>query len=187
MQLPGHLDGGGGGEADEEEHQADEVRRAVVEHRVERESLKAVLQHPAAATSWYEIVEDDAYTFAPYRRAHQAVIAVFDKHDPAEIETSAWIESVMSHAADDSVRTTLSALVVEPLNSTVNESIDRYVTGVIAKLQELDASRRIADLKGRLQRLDAEADAEAQAEIFDQLLALETHRRALADHARGQG
>jgi DNA primase len=158
-----------------------------VEHRVERESLKAVLQYPAAATSWYEIVEDAAYTFGPYRRAHQAVISVLDKHDPSEIETSAWIESVMNSAADDSVRTTLSALVVEPLNAMAKESLDSYVTGVIAKLQELDATRRIADLKGRLQRLDPEADADAQAEIFDQLLALETHRRALADHARGQG
>jgi DNA primase len=156
-----------------------------VEHRVEREALKAVLQEPASATSWYEIVEDAAFTFLPYRRAHQAVIAVLDKHDPSEIETTHWVEAVMAAAADDTVRTTLSALIVEPLNAAAGESMERYVTGVIAKLQELDASRRIADLKGRLQRSDAEGESAEQAEIFDQLLALETHRRALADHARG--
>ena len=81
--------------------------------------------------------------------------------------------------------TTLSALLVEPINAENGQQIERYVTGVIAKLQELDAIRRIAELKGRLQRLDAEADAVEQEGLFAQLLALEAHRRSLADHTRG--
>ncbi|MEY3278681.1 MAG: hypothetical protein RLZZ426_1167 [Actinomycetota bacterium] len=156
-----------------------------VEHRVEREALKAVIQQPEIASAWYAIVEDAAFTFEPYLLAHHAVMSALNLIDPAEVATHVWIEAVMAGALDDTVRTTLSGLLVEPMNVAEGESFDRYVTGVIAKLQELDAVRRINDLKGRLQRLDAEADPEVHAALFAQLLALETHRRALSDHARG--
>lgn len=156
-----------------------------VEHRVEREALKAILQQPEVSGAWYAIVEDAAFTFEPYRAAHRAVMSALNVIDPAEVSAHEWIESVMAHAADDSVRTTLSALLVEPINAENGQQIERYVTGVIAKLQELDAIRRIAELKGRLQRLDPEADASEQEGLFAQLLALEGHRRSLADHTRG--
>ena len=156
-----------------------------VEHRVEREALKAILQQPEVSGAWYAIVEDAAFTFGPYRAAHQAIMSALNVIDPADVSAHAWIESVMSHAGDDSIRTTLSALLVEPINAENGQQIERYVTGVIAKLQELDAIRRIAELKGRLQRLDAEADAVEQEGLFAQLLALEAHRRSLADHTRG--
>jgi DNA primase len=156
-----------------------------VEHRVEREALKAVIQQPEIASAWYAIVEDAAFTFEPYLFAHQAVMSALNHIDPAEVASHVWIEAIMNGALDDTVRTTLSGLLVEPMNVAEGETFDRYVTGVIAKLQELDAVRRINDLKGRLQRLDSEADPEVHAALFNQLLALETHRRALSDHARG--
>jgi DNA primase len=156
-----------------------------VEHRVEREALKAVIQQPELASAWYAIVEDAAFTFEPYRAAHQAVMTTLNQIDPAEVAIHVWVDTIMASALDDQVRTTLSALLVEPLNVAVGETFERYVTGVIAKLQELDAVRRIQDLKGRLQRLDAEAEPDAHSALFTQLLALEAHRRALSDHARG--
>lgn len=156
-----------------------------VEHRVEREALKAILQQPEISSAWYAIVEDAAFTFDPYRLAHQAVMSALNEVDPAEVPAHEWVESVMAKALDDSVRTTLSALLVEPINAEDGSQIERYVTGVIAKLQELDAVRRIAELKGRLQRLDPVADAVEQEGLFAQLLALESHRRTLADHTRG--
>jgi DNA primase len=154
-----------------------------VEHRVEREALKAVMQYPRLAAAWYAIVEDAAYTFEPYRAVHQAVYATLLSLDIEELSDQAWIEAVMASAPDDEVRTAISAVLVEPLAANAGESIERYVTSVVAKLQELDAIRRIADLRGQLQRT-SEEDLEHGA-LFNQLLAMESHRRTLANHARG--
>lgn len=156
-----------------------------VEHRVEREALKSILQQPEISSAWYAIVEDAAFTFEPYRAAHVAVMTTLNQIDPADVSTHEWVDAIMAAAPDDAVRTMLSALLVEPINADEGEQVERYVTGVIAKLQELDAMRRIAELKGRLQRLDPVSEAAEQEALFAQLLALETHRRSLADHTRG--
>ena len=156
-----------------------------VEHRVEREALKAIIQHPALCAEWYAIVEDAAFTFAPHLACHSAVLRTLNVHDPSDVTPAEWSESVLRDAETDDVRTWLSALIVEPITVEDPEALAKYCTGIVAKLLELDASRRIAELKAVLQRASAHGDDASQASLFEQLLALENHRRTLSDHARG--
>jgi len=57
------------------------------------------------------------------------------------------------------------------------------VAANVFRLQELTASRRIAELKSRLQRTDPEA--QEHNAMFGELMTLENKRRALRDRAMG--
>ncbi|MFM1786143.1 MAG: hypothetical protein RL228_93, partial [Actinomycetota bacterium] len=156
-----------------------------VEHRVEREALKSVLQEPKLAMDWYSSVEDLAYTFLPYRQIHQMVVELASQISFDELEPALWVESILAKIENPQLKTLASALVVEPINTANIENLEKFVTGVIARLQELDAARRIADLKGQLLR--EEEGSDTHQNLFAQLLALEGMRRTLAEHARGHG
>jgi DNA primase len=160
------------------------VRRMVmpnsVEARVEREALKAALQHAAAVADWYDVVERDAYTVEQYRLAHDAIQACGGAGAAAE---PGWFDRVLVAAPDDAIRSILTACLVEPIALDASADTTRYGTSVVARLLELDATRRIVELKSRLQRMDPDNDAYQQA--FVDLLSLEQQRRELADQARG--
>ena len=91
---------------------------------------------------------------------------------------------VESHAADDGVRRLVRELAVEPI-PTDEQAQARYATEVLARIEELAATRRITEVKSRLQRLNP---LEGQADynrLFGELLALEQHRRTLRERAIG--
>lgn len=155
-----------------------------VEHRVEREALKSVLQEPKLAMDWYSSVEDLAYTFLPYRQIHKVVVELANSISFEELEPAIWVEGILAKIENPQLKNLASALVVEPIKTANVENLEKFVTGVIARLQEFDAARRIADLKGQLLR--EEEGSENHQNLFSQLLALEAMRRTLADHARGQ-
>ena len=146
---------------------------------VEREALKCALQEPAAVASWYESVEETAFTHPSARAVHEAIAAA--GYPNAEVTGLAWIDAVLEGATDDDVRRLVRELAVEPLPAQAGQDA-RYAIGVIARLLELDAGRRIDDLKGKLQRTDPADEAE-YARAFADLLALEDYRRSLAQQA----
>ncbi len=151
-----------------------------VEARVEREALKVALQHSAAVADWYDVVERDAYTVEPYQLAHDAIQGSGGAGSAAE---TGWFDRVLEAAPDDAIRSILTACMVEPIALEASADTTRYSTSVVARLLELDATRRIADLKSKLQRIEPESDNYQQA--FVDLISLEQQRRELADQARG--
>jgi DNA primase len=151
-----------------------------VEARVEREALKVALQHSAAVADWYDVVERDAYTVEPYQRAHDAIQG---SGGAGSAEDAGWFDRVLEAAPDDAIRSILTACMVEPIALDANADAVRYGMSVVARLLELDATRRIVDLKSRLQRIEPESDTYQQ--VFVDLLSLEQQRRDLADQARG--
>ena len=159
-------------------------------HHVEREALKAALQQPAPVAAWFDTVEPSAFTFPPYVTAHGAILAAGGAGAGAAMAPQAWADAVLAACPDDRVRGLVTSLVVEPLRTEEGEVEHRYAVGIVARLLEFDAARRIRELKGRLQRLDAEgsvADPEASAAVFRDLLALEQYRRELHERAVGDG
>ena len=148
---------------------------------IEREALKCALQEPAIVTHWYESVEETAYTHPSAVAVHQAIAAA--GYPSESVDGLAWIDAVLENCADDQVRNLVRELAVEPLPSNAGQGV-RYATSVIARLLELDASRRIEDRKGRLQR--TEDGSEAAAEVMRDLMALEDYRRSLRANATGQ-
>jgi len=147
---------------------------------VEREALKCALQQPAAVAQWYQAVERPAFTHPKALAVHEAIEgAGLPSPDRVGLE---WIDAVLDACADDEVRRLVRELAVEPLPASTGQDA-RYAVGVVARLQERDASRRIDELKGRLQR--AEPGSDEASTLFADLLALEEMRRSLRQVAEG--
>ena len=143
---------------------------------VQREALKCALQEPVLVSGWYATVEATAYPHPVYLSVHEAIMGAGGPRP--ELADSAWIQAVLDACPDDEVRTRVRELSVEPMPVTTGASA-RYTTSVIARLLELDASRRIEDLRGRLQRAE-EGSAQRDA-LFAELMGLEAYRRDLRD------
>ena len=152
--------------------------------KVEREVLKCALQYPALASAWFASVEPSAFTHPKALTVYDAVVAA---GGPSSAATGlAWIDAVLAQAPDDAARGLIQELAVEPL-PIGDERDERYVVGVIARLMERDANRRIAEMRGQLQRMNAEEDPAAYQELFAGILALEEQRRALQQQALDGG
>ena len=78
----------------------------------------------------------------------------------------------------------MTELGVEPVKSA-GEPSATYAAAYVYRLQELTTSRRIAELKSRLQRTNPIEDTADYNRMFGQLVALEQHRRTLREHAVG--
>ncbi len=141
----------------------------------ERIALAAVLQHPdTPGAAAFDELTPDAFTTPSLRAIHDAVRAaggVAAAADPA-----VWIEAVREEAAD-TVEPLVARLANTELPEDRPEAIDAYVAGIVGRLVDLGLTRRIADARGRLQRMDP--DDAAGAELFAELVALETRRKAL--------
>jgi DNA primase len=147
---------------------------------VEREALKCALQHPNAVADWYASVETPAFTHPRAISVHEAIVAAGGPQ--ADVEGLAWIDAVLAACPDDEVRTLVRELAVEPLPAMDGQD-SRYATGVIARLLEVDAGRRIEDLMGRLQRTE---DTDEQLRLGQDLQALQQYRRSLLKQAVGE-
>ncbi len=153
---------------------------------VEREALKCAIQIPQHVAPWYESVEPQAYTASVHAAVHGAIVAagspgaIADGHE--------WIEAVLSACSDDGLRAYVRGFAVDPLHVPGEDDEQRrdYGTAVIARLLEMDTTRRIVELKGRLQRTNpTEAEAEYNRQFGD-LIALEQYRRQLRERALGE-
>ena len=147
---------------------------------VQREALKCALQEPGLVSAWYASVEPEAYPDPTLRAVHESIAAAGGPRP--EVVGLAWVDAVLGACPDDDVRGRVRGLAVEPL--PVSQEADaRYATSVIARLLEMDAARRIGELRGRLQRL--EEGAPEQAAAFADLMALESYRRDLREQREG--
>lgn len=147
---------------------------------VQREALKCALQEPGLVSAWYASVEPEAYPDPTLRAVHESIAAAGGPRP--ELVGLPWVDAVLAACPDDDVRGRVRGLAVEPL--PVSQEADaRYATSVIARLLEMDAARRIGELRGRLQRLDEGAPEQAAA--FADLMALESYRRDLREQREG--
>ena len=147
---------------------------------VEREALKCALQHPQVVSEWYASVESPAFTHPSAVRVHEAIVAAGGPQQGRD--GMAWMDAVLDACPDDDVRSLVRELAVEPLPAMDGHD-SRYAVGVIARLLEIDAGRRVEDLMGRLQRAE---DPEEQERLGQDLQALQQYRRSLLKEAVGQ-
>lgn len=150
--------------------------------QVEREALKLTLQFPELVSPWSASIEAAAYTVPAFGRVHAAVVSA---GGPPEAPDPSWIARVLDACPDDEVRSAVRGLAVEApraLYGDNHSTIDqRFSENVLARLLELDASRRLAAVKGRLQRINPVTDDEDYRRLFADVLALEAYRRQLRD------
>jgi DNA primase len=150
--------------------------------QIEREAVKLVIQRPALVGPEFDQIDDGAFTIAAYD-VIRGVVGVAGGAASAPGGES-WAAMLREHAPDDAVRRLITELTVEPLRVTTDDD-PRYAGAVIARLKEMHTTRRIAELKGRLQRLNPVDEVEEYNRKFGELVALEQRRRGLREQALG--
>lgn len=138
---------------------------------LEREVLKAKLQMPGLMTDWKEI-EVEAFTHPAYRELRR----IIDSFGSQTVQ--------LENISDEKMRQLFTELTVEPVRTDGAVS-ERYVASIVARLREVLVSRKIADLKSSLQRLNPVENPDQYNEAFAQLVALETQKRGLHELAIG--
>jgi DNA primase len=92
--------------------------------------------------------------------------------------------SRVREAADDEVtRGLVTELAVEAVHNDAADA--RYAGAVIARVEEVALTRRITEVKGRLQRLNPLEQVEAYNRMFGELVGLERDRLQLRERAIG--
>jgi DNA primase len=153
--------------------------------KVEREVLKVVLQYPGLAGPMFDMLPAEVFTRPEHRAVQTAVAAVGGAGAglSAAGDVPSWVAAVTAAAAEN-VRRSVMALAVEEIHCD-RDVDDRYVEIQLARIQELHVARRIAELKSRVQRLNAAADTEAFARTFNELIRLEQSQRQLRERGVG--
>ena len=126
--------------------------------QIERTALEVVLQQPALVPEEFDDLPADAFGAPAYRAVHEAVRAAGGLVVARTLgNATAWVGAVIEEAGEN-LRPLVTELAVAPLPEDRPESLDGYVKGVVRSLVEMGFTRHIAELRGRLQRMDAEAD-----------------------------
>jgi DNA primase len=159
---------------------SNQSRKSTIGSSVERESLKAALQLPGAVSEWYASVDESTFVHPKAAAVHVAIAKAGGPTN--ESEGMAWIDEVLANAENDEVRSTIRELTVEPM-PTEPGTQDRYAVGMIARLLELDSSKKIDELKGQLTRSEESGEP---TQLLNQLVELETYRRSLREISFGE-
>lgn len=149
---------------------------------VERESLKLAMQSPELVHDWFASVEVEAFTGPAYARVCEAMQAA---GGPPPQPDPQWISRVLEQCPDDGVRALVRALSVEAPRALFGDrdaTVDvRFIENVLSRLLELDAGRRLREVKARLQRINPVESEDEYRRLFADVLALEQYRRQLRE------
>ncbi|GAA1557566.1 DNA primase [Actinomadura kijaniata] len=152
------------------------------EVRAERELLKFAVQRPGMLGPVFDGFPGDVFLAPP----HAAVRAVIAEAGGVQGAAGAaeWIGRLRETAANDQVRDMITQLGVEPL-LVAPEAEDRYAVALLARIQERQVNKQIADVKSKLGRLNPAEQAEEYGKLFGDLVALEQQRRMLREGGLG--
>ncbi|HVA61450.1 MAG TPA: DNA primase [Mycobacteriales bacterium] len=150
---------------------------------VQREAVKLAVQRPALAGPLFDDLDGDAFSHPAYAAVRATVAAA------GGAATSAggpeWVGRLRELAPEDTVRALVTELAVEPMRSD-EDGMPRYAASLVAKLREIAVSRRLNEIRSRLQRVNPIEEPEQHKKLFGELIALEAHRRALLEQGIGE-
>jgi DNA primase len=154
---------------------------------VERQLLQTLLQYPGSFEPGdLDAIAPDAFT-APAHRAIFDGVRGAGGPQPA-LSAKAWADRV-TEAAPLSVHGLVAELAVAPLPTRMDKSTGlperRYVTALLARVQEVSLTRRIADAMSAMRRLaaDPHSDQAQSRELSGQLQDLQRELAQLRDQA----
>ena len=148
---------------------------------IERQALECLLQVPRLVPAVdADALDSDAFRVPAYRAVHDAVRAAGGMAVAAGMSGAAWVSAVQENAPD-AVESLITELAVAPLPADREDALARYAASVVLRVAEMNLIHRIGDLRSRVQRMGAEGDGAA----FAELLAAETARRTLRDRING--
>ncbi|WP_062303845.1 DNA primase [Demequina subtropica] len=150
--------------------------------RAEALSLGVLLQaqraiaEDAQALGIYRELARDSYVTPQYAQVFDAVAAA---GGPSEAPAD-WVGAVVEQAGPD-LAPLVSQLAVTPLPHDKPAESGVYARSVLARLLDNALTRKIADLRGRMQR--AGAGSEVAQEAFAEMIRIEARRRELRENA----
>jgi len=148
---------------------------------VERAALKCVMQTPSLVGAWFESLEASVFTVPAAAAVFSACVSAGNPLDFATPQE--WIAAVIAATPSEEVQSQVRSLAVEPMPN--DNPDERYVQAVLARVLELDAGRRVNEIKAALSRAEDSGDAEAQGRLLGDLLSLEKYRRDMREFAVG--
>jgi len=149
---------------------------------VERELVKLAVQHPVLVAPQYDALAAECFTAEPLREVHALIAKAGGTAGTAGGE--AWVGALIEAAGSDEARSLVTRLAVEaPLSDLTPD--DRYAGAVLARVQELAATRATAAAKATLQRVNPVEEPERYNKMFAELISLETTVRALRERSIG--
>jgi DNA primase len=173
-------------------HRAERPRRPTAAARpdprdpglvVEREVAKLVVQRPALAGPVFDSLGEECFTSPAYAAVRSAVAKA---GGAARASGGAeWVGQVQDAAELDAVRELVTELAVEPMQSREDDDT-RYAKALLVRLEEMALTRRVQELKSRLQRLNPVEQAEEYNRMFGELIVLERQKKGLREQALGE-
>ncbi|MFO7164319.1 MAG: DNA primase [Mycolicibacterium hassiacum] len=148
----------------------------------QREALKAALQYPALAGPVFDSLTPESFTHPAYAAVRAAVEAAGGTS--AGLSGAQWIDAVRAQTGSEAAAALVSELSVEAINVD-DDRLPRYITGVLARLQEVWVGRQIAEVKSKLQRMSPVEQGDEYHALFGDLVAMEAYRRSLLEQAAG--
>ena len=150
--------------------------------RAEREAIKLAVQWPALCGPEFDALGADAFS-VPVHGSVFGLIAGCGGVVSAG-RAREWAAALLEAAPDDRARAFVNELAVEPL-AVSGEPDEKYAGVILARVGELALGRRIATLKGKMQRMNPVSEQEAYGKLFGELIALEQRRKSLLEQATG--
>ncbi|MCV7202297.1 DNA primase [Mycolicibacterium peregrinum] len=149
----------------------------------QREALKAALQYPAIAGPVFDSLTVESFTHPGYAAVRSAIEAAGGM---ASGKSGAqWIEAAREQTTSPAAASLVNELGVEAINVEDDEHLPRYISSVLARLQEVWVGRQIAEVKSKLQRMSPVEQGDEYHALFGDLVAMESYRRSLLEQASG--
>lgn len=146
----------------------------------QREALKAALQYPGIAGTVFDSLPLQCFTEPAYATIRSAMSDIGGT--TSGMGGAEWVDAVHSRVDDPVLGGLVTELAVESM--PVSEAnTPRYISSVLARLQEVWVGAQIADIKSKLRRMAPGEDPDGYNAVFGDLVALEAYRRSLLEQA----
>ncbi len=146
--------------------------------RLEREAMKLAVQSPISVAPIFDELHDEVLTEPSLRQVQETIRKVGGVS--TAVGGEAWVGRLLQACPDDAIRSLVTALAVEELHT--DWELPRYAEVTLTQLQMHAATRRVAELKGRLQRINPIEEAELYTRTYAELIGLERTARAFREH-----
>jgi DNA primase len=149
----------------------------------QREALKSALQYAALAGPVFDALTPESFTHPGYAAVRAAITAAGGTS--AGASGAQWIDAVRQQTGSEAAASLVNELGVESISVEDDEKLPRYISGVLARLQEVAVGRQIAEVKSKLQRMSPVEQGDEYHALFGDLVAMEAYRRSLLEQASG--
>lgn len=142
------------------------LKRSSGQVRLEKEAIKLALQFPPLVKPYLEDTEPDLFSVPSHREIWSALAEGVD------------VDLLPDRLTTAEARRTFTELAVQP---PAGEATDRLAAELFTRLREFVLTRKIDDIKLRLQRINPIERADEHRAMFTELIDLEMRKRRLTE------